>query len=164
MKKKKVEIYLDADGIREIEDVERRRVLYPNEHPHQSPTLHQVADAAIEQGIIERYVKTTRDALIPVLNELNHLELMLRRRVLPDAVHSEKLPYSELIKHLQNIPSILAELNQAVSDHGIRFSETMFRIQIHKGHKLINLDNLSEVQLKDILAAAEKVLEKHKET
>ena len=162
---KKVEVTLTDANLRSLEELERRRVLC-FDTPAPRDLEIRVLDAAINQGFIKRYVKTPKDRLIPVLCELNTLELSLRRRILPQETYDfrrENPPYSELVQHISVSPSILEELNHAVSNHNLHFTESHFGIQMRRGPKQIVLDDLADQEAVDVLTAAEKVLQEHKE-
>ena len=159
----KIEITLSDENLREMTRMEKQRVLHPTDPQNDQDCIHiKAVDAAIQQGLIERYVPTTKDRLIPVLDALNRLELDLKRNLL-NPFEIDQPIYRDVVERATMSPSVLAELNDAVSDHGINFTETPYRIQIHRGHLLIDVDALREEELRDVLTAAEKLLETHKE-
>ena len=160
----KVAITLSGENLREITEMEKRRVLHPTDPQNDPDCIHiKVVEAAIEQGIIEQYVPTLKDRLIPILDALNRLELGLKQRLM-NPFQVDQPVYRDVVARAAASPSVLAELNEMVSDHGIKFTESHYEIQIHKGDRpIVNLSVLGEDVLRDILSAVEPLLKKHKE-
>lgn len=162
-----VTIKLSQADLTELEHVDRNRVLYPKKHHITNPNLHEkVADAAIKKGLISPYEKTVRDDLIKVLEKMNDLESEQKRAVHTYAHDPDQLSYSEICKIVENQPSVLDTFNEMISDQGIYFVESYRGLIPHRrkdGKNLVDLSGCSDSQLSDMLSAAEKILEEHKE-